>query len=248
MNHNKRLFLGLVLFLCTVTAVFSQFSGRLPPGYTETAVVREMLFDRWLSVELSPLMALNADEVTDRYGRLFSVKQHRDTDSGLLAVGIQAMGSTEAQGRWVLYRRFSDGLPQEIRIYPLNDPDVWVSISSASARPEEGKSRLILMVHGASAVNGASLGVPLVRLYTMPLLDIMTMTRSTVPWGLLFANPHDYESVHSAVEVIRRRLPSLVYLEDGAFNHEGRPVYIDSGLPQDPAQVLLALESGQNRT
>lgn len=245
MNQKKQVFSGLIVIFFASVALFSQEAARPPSGYIGTAPVRETLFDSWLSTELSPLLAMRARETEDRYGRVFRVHQERDTKTGCLAVRIQAQDSAGVQGLWELLRRFSDGSPREIRIYPLNNPDIWISLVSADDRPESGRSLLNLMVYGSPVVSGIPVGVPLVRLYTMPLSDIMFMTRSVVPWALLHPDPDDYEAVRSAVDSIRSRLDTLVYLDDGAFDHEGNPVYIRDGSPQDPAAVLMALEPGQ---
>lgn len=245
MNYKIHAFLCALFLLLSGSVLFPQEAARPPHGYTETAPVRETLFDSWLSTELAPLLALRDREAIDQYGRTFRVQQGRDEQTGHLAVRIQAADAAGVQGRWELHRRFSDGLPREIRIYPLDTPHIRVSLVSAHTRPEAGRSLLTLMIHGSPVVSQIPVGVSLVRLYTMSLSDIMYMTRAIVPWNLLHPYPDDYASVRSAVETIRSRLGTLVYLEDGAFNHEGKPVYISDGSPQDPAGVIMALEPGQ---
>ncbi len=246
MNQINRSVLSVFLFFLVTAAVFSRDAGNPPEGFLETAEVRENLFADWLSTGHSPLISLASDETTDRYGRVFTVRRKRDEASGHLAVSIQAAGAKGVQGRWVLYRSFSNNLPREIRLYPLDNPAVWVSLFPGDSGPESGKSRLDLMLYGSSVVSGVPVGVPLIRLYTMSFQDIMLMTRALVPWEVLEFYPDDYESLRSAVEIIRDRLSSLVYLDDGAFDHDGRPVYIRDGSLQDPAEVLTALAPGQN--
>lgn len=245
MNHKTLAFFCALFFFLPGSVLFSQDVARPPRGYTETAPIRETLFDSWLSTELSPLLSLRAREAVDPYGRIFRVRQGRDEQSGDLVVQIQSADAAGVQGRWELHRRFSDGLPREIRIYPLNTPHISVSFVSSQMQPESGRSLLTLMIHGSPVVSRIPVGVPLVRLYTMSLSDIMYMTRAVVPWNLIHPHPDDYVAVRSAVDIIRSRLNTLVYLEDGAFDQNGNPVYIHDGTPQDPASVLLALEPGQ---
>jgi len=245
MNQINRFVLSVFLVFLVASAAFSRDLTNPPEGFVETADVRGDLFDDWLSAGISPLMSLASDEVTDRFGRVFAVRRERDDENGLLAVRIQARDAAGIQGQWVLYRSFSDGLPHEIRIYPLDNSRIWVSLFPGDSGPESGKSRLDLVLYGSTAVSGIPVGVPLVKLYTASFQDIMLMTRALVPWDLLDHHVDDYAAARSAVSVIRDRLPSLVYLDDGAFDHDGRPVHIRDGSPQSPAEVLSALGPGQ---
>ena len=75
---------------------------------------------------------------------------------------------------------------------------------------------------------------------------MVSLTERTVPWELLSPDPLRYEGISKAVETIRSRLDRLVYLDDGAFNAEGRPVLISSGLEQNPKAVLEAAGTGRD--
>lgn len=245
MNHKTLALFCSLFFILAGSGLFALDTARVPGGYVETAPIRETLFDSWLSTELAPLLSLRATEVVDQYGRTFRVRQGRDEETGDLAVQIQSADAAGVQGRWELRRRFSDGLPREIRIYPLDTPHISISLVSSQMRPESGRSLLTLTVYGQPVVSRIAVGVPLVRMYTMSLSDIMHMTRVVVPWNLLHPHPDDYVAVRSAADTIRSRLDTLVYLDDGAFDHEGTPVHIRDGSRQDPAAVIMALEPGQ---
>lgn len=246
MNYkNPWLLLVIVLFFSGIH-LFAESSARVPSGFVETSEVRERLFDQWLATEPSRILMLKPASITDRYGQEYRVSQHYAKNKGFFAVSVQAVQSQGIQGTWVLYRRVSNGLPQEIRIYPLDNPSIWISLMPFADKIETGRSKLDLMVYGAPAISGAPVGIPFIRLYTAPLSDLVRMTESTVPWLLVNPPYLAYADVQSAAEKIRDGLNSLVYLEDGAFNHEGRPVYINDGSPQDPARVIAARSRGQN--
>ncbi|HRR03255.1 MAG TPA: hypothetical protein P5286_10175, partial [Treponemataceae bacterium] len=184
MTQINRFVLSVFLVFLVASAAFSRDLTNPPEGFVETADVRGELFDDWLSAGISPLMSLASDEVTDRFGRVFAVRRERDDENGSLAVRIQARDAAGIQGQWVLYRSFSDGLPHEIRLYPLDNSHIWVSLFPGDSGPESGKSRLDLVLYGSTAVSGIPVGVPLVKLYTASFQDIMLMTRALVPWDL----------------------------------------------------------------
>ena len=104
MNQINRLFLSVLpLFLLSV-AGFARETDTPPAGFRETAEVREALFDDWLSTGISPLLSLASEEVTDRYGHVFTVGRERDEETGLLAVHIQSADATGIQDREALAR------------------------------------------------------------------------------------------------------------------------------------------------
>lgn len=246
MNYKRFFLLLIVLVFFSAGLLFAESPARVPAGFIETSVVREQLFDAWFATEPSRIIMLKPANITDRYGQEYKVSNLHVKNDKLFAVSVLATQAQGIQGTWVLYRRFSDGLPQKIRIYPLDNPNIWVSLTPFSNRIETGRSKLDLMVYGAPAILGAPLGIPFLRLYTAPFSDLVSMTQSTAPWELVNPLYDAYADIESAVETIRNALNSLVYLEDGAFDHDGRAVYIIDGSLQDPADVILGLAEGQS--
>ena len=208
--------------------------------FIESDGVRRQIFDTWLDEELIQVMKLDTAQYTDRYEYSFVVAHERDKTGAFLAVTVTPGETAGIRGTWVLFRRVSDGMPDSIRIYPVNDPSVYVVIRPSSTNPERGRSLLDLVVMDTPTITSVPVGVPFISLYTASFASIVGMTRSTVPWRLIAPELYRYGDMEATVATVRNGLKTLVYLDDGAFNERGEPVLIETGLPQDPAQILSA--------
>jgi hypothetical protein len=213
-------------------------------GFAETTAVRESILSTWLAGEIDQVRALKPIEVIDRFGYSFDVSQKKTAAGDEVGVTVVPRSRSGAQGMWVLTRRLSDGACVRISVYPVADANVRVDIRPDGTNPEKGRSRLDLVIYGAYAVRDVIVGVPFFSLYAVPFSNIVALTARTVPWELAGCDPSLYGDIESMILEIREKLPTLVYLEDGAFDENYRPILIESGLPQDPRKVLEAMPVG----
>ena len=238
----------LLLWLLGSGAGAQEFSA---DPVNESAEIRVQINDSWLSSDISAVSTRKPLELSNRYGTVFSVEQQIDRLSGLQSVTIsppQASGSrtSGSRGTWILYRRLSDGMPDHIKIFPVQDPSIFIMLQPDSGNPEKGKTLLALNIYGGEACRDIPLGVPFIRMYTATLESIISMTPRLVPWHLINPDSIDYLSSEAAIRAIRAQIGTLVYLDDGAFNENGEPVLIQGGSLQDTQSILKAVEPNQD--
>ncbi|HNY17810.1 MAG TPA: hypothetical protein PKL75_10175 [Treponemataceae bacterium] len=216
--------------------------------YPESASPRAGVFDSWLGLELDRLIALKSETLANALGDEFTIAQKKDAKAGTVTISVTPKVTEGDQGTWRLTRSLTDGKPLSIRVYPVKDSSIWITLRPDGPDPERGKTLLTLTIYGADAISDVPLGFPFVRMYVMPLATIVSQSKNSIEWGLLTPDPYAYASVLPSIEAIREGLPSLVYLDDGCFNERGEPVYIETGLPQDNEAVFRAAAKGQDRS
>ncbi|HOT62378.1 MAG TPA: hypothetical protein PLU93_05895 [Treponemataceae bacterium] len=214
----------------------------------DSASVRSGIADLWLLDRIDAVAARPTETVRDGDGLAWRISAERMalTESLAVVVTPEISGSfpVPAQGTWALYRSRVDGMPEQIKIYPRDDATLFIRIRPDGPDPMKGRALLDVLAYGGYVRKDVPLGVPFIRLYTLPFDELVSMTRSTVPWELFDPDPTSYSAVREAVDILRSRLPSLIYLDDGAFNERGEPVLIVDGSPQDPRAILEALPPG----
>ncbi len=247
MRHLSPLWRSLValgLLICTLTpAVARDF---VDPLYPESDTLRSALFDSWLAQELSQVILRKKTVMQDSWGVSFEISQHKDETANLLEIHIRPESEASPRGTWILSRQLSDGMPRSIRIYPTLDSSVYITLVSDGDSPEKGRTLLSVHAYGRQLYQDVSLGKPLVTLYTASFKDIRSLTSHTVRWNLLSPDVAAYEDIRATVALVRSGLPRLVYLDDGAIDERGVPVYIRTGEKQDRDAILAAVQPGQD--
>jgi len=214
--------------------------------YPESSGPRAGVYDSWLGRELDQLIALKNETLINDLGDEFDIGQQKDATAGTVTISVMPKVTEGNQGAWSLTRSLTDGMPISIRVYPVKDSSIWITLRPDGPYPERGKTLLTLTIYGADAISDVPLGLPFVRMYRTPLATIVSLSKNSVEWGLLTPDPYAYAAALPSIEAIREGLPSLVYLEDGCFNERGEPVYIETGLPQNPEAVFRAAAKGQD--
>lgn len=231
-----------VLSFLMATAALSSAEMEFLKAFPETSGVRSLIASRWLTAPVAAVSPLQDEVVTDAYGESARVSVTGRGKS--LSVTLYPVGYSgeSLRGRWVLLRDAATGDPLSIEIFPLEDSAISVVLRPGS----ESKTLLDLRIYGRDLRRGVPFGSAFQSLLTAPFSLVVSLTERTVPWELLSPDPLRYEGISKAVETIRSRLDRLVYLDDGAFNAEGRPVLISSGLDQNPKAVLEAAGTGRD--
>jgi hypothetical protein len=133
-----------------------------------------------------------------------------------------------ASGGWALYRRLSDGEPTRIRMFPSSDPHCYVQL-----RPDGGGRTLMdSVVYGGYVGRAVVLPLPFDRAVTAPFASLVKMAGPQFPRRYFEPFSAQYADIRDLTAAIRSRLGELTYVDDGAFDENGLPVYIETGAPQ----------------
>lgn len=231
-----------VLSFLMATAVLSSAEKEFLKAFPETSGVRSLIASRWLTAPVAAVSPLQDEVVTDAYGESARISVTGRGKSLSVTLNPVGYSGETLRGRWVFLRDAATGDPLSIEIFPLEDSAISVVLRPGS----ESKTLLDLRIYGRDLRRGVPFGSAFQSLLTAPFSLVVSLTERTVPWELLSPDPLRYEGISKAVETIRSRLDRLVYLDDGAFNAEGRPVLISSGLDQNPKAVLEAAGTGRD--
>ena len=235
----KRFFLpaGFCVLLYFVSAVFPPSlypytgEGIFPPeNFIESAEVRKAVSAKWLEDEISRVSILKPETVQDSLASEYEFSCSLSVDSSSLITKVNPADADGIQGEWRLYRSMATGQAEEIRIFPLNDENVFVSVYPPPA-PQK-KTFLSIEIYGSKLCDNIPVGGSFESLYHMPLSRIYEMTDTLAPWYIFSHNNSDYNDIISVVHSIQTLLPRLVYTEDGAFDENGKAVHIKDLSPQ----------------
>lgn len=134
-----------------------------------------------------------------------------------------------APGGWALYRRYSDGAPTRIRLFPGADPYCYVQL-----RPDGGNRTLIdSIVYGGYLYRSVVLPLPFDRVITESFDSLLSLAGSAFPRRYFEPNPSDYADIRALTAAVRASLGTLSYVDDGAFDDRGEAVYIATGKAQN---------------
>jgi hypothetical protein len=133
-----------------------------------------------------------------------------------------------AQGSWILTRRKDTGAATKIRVFLRSDFFTYVQFRPFSA----DKCFMDVVLYDAYIIRSLPLPVPLERLYTMPLNEVINLAGAKFPLKYFEPNPEDYRDQRLLIKEIRERLPELRFADDGAIDQAGRYVYIETGTAQ----------------
>jgi len=133
-----------------------------------------------------------------------------------------------AQGSWMLTRNKATGEPTLIRIFLRSDEYTYIQF-----RPfGPDKSQMDVVLYGGYITRSMPVAVPLERLYTMPLNEVLRLAEGKIDFHYFEPDPVMYRDTWSFVNHVRQRLGSLSFADDGAIDENGSYVYIDSLQPQ----------------
>jgi hypothetical protein len=133
-----------------------------------------------------------------------------------------------AQGSWILTRRKDTGAATKIRVFLRSDFNTYVQFRPFST----DKCLMDVVLYDAFIVQSLPLPVPLERLYTMPLTEVLNLAGVKFPLKYFEPNPVDYRDQRLLIKKVRERLPELQFADDGAIDQTGRYVYIETGATQ----------------
>jgi len=151
------------------------------------------------------------------------------------------------RGTWMFYRDRTGVRLSHIRLFFGPETDIYIQIRAENPdRPESGRSVVDMVIHGFYVRRSIPLGMPLIASAQLPLQELINRTSRSIAWRYVDPDLSRYVESAEASSLIRDRLHTLVYLDDGAFDERGRPIFIATGELQDPRQFRALAAPGQD--
>lgn len=237
--------------LCAVSvlalyAVFPLHAEYNRYGVPDSAEIRKDLIETWFEAPLADVRMNRPEVRKNSIGQEFQIRlEESDTtftifvsphaslavdvysDRGKKTI-IQDVYPGDAEGSWILVRDKLTGNPIRIRWYFSADSDVYVQFS-----PLKENAYGDFIIFGGYAARQVPSGLPFERFYTASFADITAWTKNTMPWKYAFPRTDLYHSTLQMVNVIREKLPGLVYAEDAMYDENDEPVSVSTGRPRD---------------
>lgn len=222
------------------------------PNSTEA---RESITMTWLSAPIEKVIGRAAESYTDSKGNTFTISgAYPDGNKNYYMISVIPTSTDYSlpdrnlvpQGTWILYRKIDTGAPALIKIYPRENPALSISLHPAAQKAHRGKSFIDVCLFNAYICKDVAIGVPFETLYQMSLSRLKDLAKDVIPWAL-FSPPRYNSPVRTMSRIVGNRSDRLVYLEDGCFDHDGKPVHISSLQPQTETEIQTAMNIMQTR-
>jgi hypothetical protein len=134
-----------------------------------------------------------------------------------------------AQGSWILTRRKDSGEAARIRVFLRSDPYTYIQFRPLG----DDKCQMDVVLYDAYVQRSLPLPVPFERLYSIPVEEVLNIAGNKFPRKYFEPDPADYRDVRSFISALRKRLPELQFVDDGALDEKGNYVYINTLEAQD---------------
>ncbi len=186
----------------------------------------------------------------DNKGNRFKIRAVHLKEKDLLAVVISPIDTEFSnhkkvpQGTWILYRNYTTGEPKYIKIFPRENPELYLQIKPENDNYKSGKSIVDICLFNAYVRKNISIGIPFNSLYYLNLLELKENTKMILPWKI-FDPPITYGGIEATADIIRERLKTLVYMDDGAFDAFGNPVHLKNGKSQTNTEIAKNVDKNQ---
>ncbi|MDR2343469.1 MAG: hypothetical protein LBD86_02925 [Spirochaetaceae bacterium] len=196
----------------------------------DDSAIRKKIFDEWIDVPPSRVPEKSVRQETLPGGERVELRTEgtREELNIVLARGLDGMFPGWAQGSWVISRSIADGGLLRIRIFPRSDPYTYIQFRPLDA----GRSAMDAVVYNAYLARSVNMPVPLERLLTLPLQDILGTADNKSLFRYFEPRIEDYAGIRALLPLVRRFLADLSFADDGAIDENGTYVFIETLLPQ----------------
>lgn len=258
--RNLSLKFKVIFFLVLTLSVYSEIDNNFSENeiiplvsldrIPDSALVRKTIAKSWLLNSPKEILKENINIESDSLGNRFKIRAIHLKEKNLLAVVISPVDTEFAgitkvpQGTWILYRNFENGEPVCIKIYPRENPELFLEIRPANKKSEKGRSFINICLFNAYVRKNIAVGVPFESIYYLSLLELRNMTNAILPWDI-FNPPINYTSVEATSDTISENLHKLVYIEDGAFDEFGKPIHLKYGRVQTDSDIIVSISPTQ---
>jgi len=239
---NVRFGLGiLLLVLLAVPPAFSAEEEHPPlPGdlpldrFPETDQVRRKFADSLIFAPRDSVLAFKPVEAKSGIVTVrASVARRQDGFYAVFEPRRPSGYAIQGQGTWIVKRSMKDGSFIQAKVFMRSDENVYMRLY-----PFKDRTKLEFIAYGGVLAKGVVLPWPFAETILLPVSRIVEMSRASVDWSVLDADPALTASVRGMADKIRAYLPRLSYGEDGAVDANGRAVLIATGKPQSGKPVL----------
>lgn len=136
-----------------------------------------------------------------------------------------------SEGSYIVRRRISDGVLDQIKIFIRSDPGFFVRVWPVSAN----RSAVSVFIAGVQLYRTVPLPLAIERVAEVPFSTIVDLTRAQIDWELVFPEIESryHRTVSGMAERARGMLSSLPDAEDGAMDEDGNLVFIETLVLQD---------------
>ncbi len=254
----KRILGASVFFMTACISVYAEYGSYRIPDSSE---IRSGLVETWFEAPLNDVRANRQELRRNSAGEQFQIRIEESETTFSVFVSPQAElpvdvysdkgKSTEMQsvypgdapGSWVLVRDKRSGNPLRIKYYFAKDSDVCVQFV-----PLKNNAYADFIIFGGYASRQVPTGLPFARFYTASFADVASWTKNTLPWKYASQHTDMYHSTLQMINVIREKLPDLVYADDAMYDENDEPVYISTGvrrgIPEEDADKISLSSAG----
>ncbi|MDR1748064.1 MAG: hypothetical protein LBR47_03305, partial [Spirochaetaceae bacterium] len=230
------------LLICCTAALSAQGYSAVPSAIADSVEVREKVAGDWFIESIASMRKLEPLILETSKGVSFRVSREETTLYTAVAVAPRAADGTypvNGRGSWILYRDRNSGEPVRIRLYPGDSPEIYLQFF-----PGGRNSRAELYLYGAYPGRNVPLGVSFEKLYTLSSAELLRLVRRDLLRKYAEPNPLDYDNTRKTITLIRENLSRFEYVEDAAYDENGRAVNIADGILPVPPQTADT-ESGK---
>ena len=214
----------------------------------DSSAVRRSVAKTWLLASPEEILKLEPTIYYDNNGKGFKFMAVFLKERQEIAIVVTPLNtdftSTQdyvPQGTWVLYRDYNTGKAISLRIYPRENPELYLRLSPA----REDMTYLDVCLFNAYVKKRYPIGLSFNTLCYFSISQLRSFTNDSLPWDLF--NPPSFSStVEACSDIIAERLSTLVYLEDGGFDEWGVPIHLKEGRKQTNQEIIYQLREVQD--
>jgi len=247
--------------LCVTVVSVSLHAGINRYGIPDSSDIRKKLVETWFEAPLNDIRENRQEIRQNAAGRQFQVRLEESDTTFSIIVSPQAqlpvdvysdkgrrterqdVYPADAPGSWVLVRDKRTGSPVLVRYYFAADSDVFVQFS-----PSAKNAYADFIIFGAYAARQVPTGLPFERFYSLSFAEVAALTKNALPWKYMSPPTDMYHSTLQMINVIRNKLPGLVYAEDAMYDENDEPVYVSTGkrreIPEEDADKISLSSAG----
>ena len=215
----------------------------------DSSSVRRSVAKTWLLSSPEEVLALEEQIYYDDHGKGFKFMAVDIEERGEIAIVMSPVNTDFTtpsvdfvpQGTWVLYKDRSTGKPISLKIYPRENPELYLRLTPA----REDMTYIDVCLFNAYVKYHYPIGLPFNTLCYFSISQLRSFTKDALPWGLF--NPPIFSStVENCSDIISDKLDTLVFVDDGLFDEWGIPIHFRNGKKQTPKEFVYLAETGQD--
>lgn len=214
----------------------------------DSSSIRRSVAKTWILASPEEILKLEPTVYYDNNGKGFKFMAVVLKEKEEIAIVVTPMNtdftSTKdyvPQGTWVLYKDYKTGENLSIRIYPRENPELYLRLTPA----REDMTYFDICLFNAYVKRRYPIGLSFNTLCYFSISQMRSFTKDSLQWDLF--NPPSFSStVEACSDMISDRLSTLVYLEDGGFDEWGVPIHLKDGRKQTNQEIIYQLREVQN--